>query len=244
MELPPFQPDRAVSPVPPGVPAWAGGPVLLVGGTFDPVHEAHVTLADQARRLAMGGRGTIVFVPAARSPHKGQPPQASDAQRVEMLRLAIADLDRASIWTEELDRSSATQASYWIDTLERAAALGAADIRFLIGADQALAFHRWREARRILGLARALVLPRGGLDSPGALVEAMRGVGVWSEGELERWREGFVRTPVIEVSATAIRDALGDPAQREKPIEHLDERVRAYIVEHGLYPPVEASADE
>jgi nicotinate-nucleotide adenylyltransferase len=232
MESPPFQPDRVEHR---DAPAWSCGVSLLVGGSFDPVHEAHVRLADEARRLALGGRGEIVFVPASRSPHKAQGPSASDEERVEMLGLGALAIEGWSIWRAELDRAGRGEPSYWIETLRQAREGGAGELWFLIGADQAAAFHRWREARAILELARPLVAPRGEIGDADSLARALTATGAWSEDEVEAWRGWFVPTPVHDVSATAIRGALADPARREKPIAGLDPRVQAYILERGLY---------
>ena len=222
-------------------PSWHDGPVLLVGGSFDPVHRAHVSLADEARRLAMQGEGEIVFVPAARSPHKDQAPCASDANRVDMLGLGSVELGGASIWTAELDRAIPGQPSYWVDTLREARDQCEGELRFLIGADQALAFHRWREARAILELAHPIVIPRGGTSTAEDLQGALAQTGAWEARELDMWLSWFAPTPEIDVSATAIREALADPKRRDAPIEGLDRRVHAYILRHGLY---RGSADD
>ena len=239
MESPPFQPDRVLGR---DSPAWDRAGVLLVGGSFDPVHEAHTALADHARRLAMDGEGEIVFVPASRSPHKRGAPLASDRQRVEMLGLAAIGLERWSVWTHEIDRATGGEPSYWIDTLREARSRFDGELRFLIGADQAVAFHRWREHREILELAQPLVAPRCDLGTPDALNAAMEAIDLWSARELDAWRSWFVQTPQIDVSATAIRAALRDPSRRAEPIEGLDASVHAYILRHGLY--LDGSADE
>ncbi len=232
MESPPFKPDRVLGV---DAPAWDRAGVLLVGGSFDPVHEAHTVLADQARRLAMDGRGEIVFVPAARSPHKREAPLASDRQRVDMLGLAALGLERWSVWTHELDRATGGEPSYWIDTLREARSRFEGELRFLIGADQAVAFHLWREPREILDLARPVVLPRRGIGSAAELADSMAPGEAWSAREIDAWKSWLVPTTEISVSASAIREALADPARRGAPIDHLDANVHAYILRHGLY---------
>ncbi|MEZ6241730.1 MAG: nicotinate-nicotinamide nucleotide adenylyltransferase [Phycisphaerales bacterium] len=237
---------------PPITPWPAGeGTAMLVGGTFDPPHVAHVRLSDQARRLTLGDGAWIVYVPAARSPHKQDAPRASDADRVEMVRIATRGFERVAVWTDEIDRAREGGASYWIDTLRRAreakAVGGGAgspplreerderSLRFLIGADQAVAFHRWREFRDILELAAPIVVPRGDVRDAETLVTRLRAAGVWTHAEIDRWRSWLAPTEVIDACATSIRAALADPRRRDRPIEHLDEAVRAYIVREGLY---------
>jgi nicotinate-nucleotide adenylyltransferase len=149
--------------------------VVLFGGTFDPPHLAHAQLAHEARDRAAAdhpGSAWLLAVPAARSPHKSAGPIASDAHRAAMLRLAFADVPRAAVWTDELDRAAAARAaakpdaSFAIDTLRRARAWldahggSAVTLRLLIGADQALALHRWREPAALIALAPPLIMLR------------------------------------------------------------------------------------
>lgn len=224
-------PEPAPTPleVPRGV-----GHVAFFGGSFDPPHVAHVTLADLARReleRRVGSRVFLVFVPAARSPHKEQAPFASDAQRVAMLALAIEGLEHAAIWTDELDRATAGQPSYWVRTLERASALlGGWDLSFIIGADQALTFHRWRGPREMLAMARPLVLPRAPVADADQLRERMARAHFWTEDELDRWAAAFVPIGPLPAASTEVRDARGAPF--ETP---LDPRVLRYAREHHLY---------
>ncbi|GIW73817.1 MAG: putative nicotinate-nucleotide adenylyltransferase [Phycisphaerales bacterium] len=189
--------------------------VVLFGGTFDPPHMAHVLLADQARQAyerSVGEPAMLVFVPAARSPHKAQAPQASDAQRLEMLRLATAGLPRCAVWTDELDRAQPGQPSYWVDTLERARqAVGDRSLVFVIGADQAERFHRWHRPRRMLELAGVLVLPRGDIRTPAQLREAMAASGRWTPQELDRWAKAMVDAAGLPAASTEVRQAKGQP---------------------------------
>jgi nicotinic acid mononucleotide adenylyltransferase len=106
-------------------------------------------------------------------------------------------------------------------------------LRLLIGADQALSFHRWREPREILRLARPAVLVRGEVADAEDLVGKMRGR-YWSREDLDKWRECMVVVERMDVSATRVRGALrdGDVAEVER---WLAPGVAAYIRERGLY---------
>lgn len=207
--------------------------VLLVGGTFDPPHRAHVELARRARdrRCATAG---LVFVPAARSPHKSSGPLASDSERAAMLELAIESVKHAGVWTDEIDRSASGNPSYWIDTLERARSLvGDAWLGFVIGADQAVAFDRWRDARRILEYAEPVVLLREPWTSADVLLDAMRDA--WSDAELERWASCCVDVGTIDVSATEIRTLLHEDRENARLKSVLSPGVLGFIRERGLY---------
>lgn len=205
--------------------------VVLVGGTFDPPHRGHVELSAAARdRVAPGAR--LVFVPAARSPHKTSGPAASDADRVAMLELAIAGVPGAEVWSDELDRAGKGEASYWVTTLDRARGrFPGARLWFVIGADQAVELYRWREPGRILSLAEVIVLPRAPWSDAVSLRAALLGCGAWEAELLERIVAGLVGVGVMPVSATDIRRAL---AEGKEPAE-LHPAVRAYITQRGLY---------
>ncbi len=262
-------PAPGVAPTP--WPAPDGADVLLFGGSFDPPHRGHVEPAVAARDHALGVGAWLVYVPAARSPHKATAPAAADAHRVAMLRLIAADIPRAAVWTDELDRAaasasaaSATSAAsavsavsavsdaaltaqpepqYWVDTLRRAraAAGSAATLAFLIGADQAVAFHRWREPRRMLTLARPVVVLRPPLHDRATLRAEMAASGFWSPEELDSWDHAVcTAAPQIDASATAVRarrTGHAGHASHPGPASSLYPAVAAYIAQHGLYAP-------
>ncbi len=189
--------------------------VALFGGTFDPPHLAHVTLAHLGRReleRRVGAPAFLAFVPAARSPHKDNAPTATDTQRLDMLRLATEGLDRTGIWTDELDRATHGEPSYWARTLERAKSiLPDRTLWFIIGADQAVSFHRWRQPREMLEMAQPVVLPRHPIATASDLRTAMATANFWNEKELDHWAESFVDIDLLRAASTEVRDAQGSP---------------------------------
>lgn len=217
----------AREPTPLPIPEDAAS-VMFVGGTFDPPHRAHVELPMRVRDAAEPG-AWLVYVPAAQSPHKDAGPVASDADRVAMLELALADVPRSAVWTDELDRDSP---SYWVETIRRARRLRPdARLRFVIGTDQAVAFHRWHLAGEILELAEPMVLLREPIGSAEALVEALASARVddqraWSGEAIERWRSWIAPVEPMPAASTDVRGGDGSA---------LATAVRSYIVEHGLY---------
>jgi nicotinate-nucleotide adenylyltransferase len=210
--------------------------LVLCGGTFDPPHRAHTELAALARDWAAGPDAWLVFVPAGRSPFKDAAPTA-DRHRTEMLRLATAQTARSSVWTDEIDRASRGEPSYWIDTLRRAKSLWPrARLWFILGSDQAAAFHRWREPRQILALAQPVILPRAPLTTPEALAGALRETGAWSGEEIALARQLLAPTPVIDSSATAAREILRSRGPDDARLtDLLQPSVLDYIREHRLY---------
>ena len=107
-------------------------------------------------------------------------------------------------------------------------------LRLLIGADQALSFHRWQESRRILGLATPMVMARDEIATREDLVAPMRGVDEWSGEECERWGSWFVELEEINVSATGVREKLR--AMRFADLAGVvDERVIELIRDRNCY---------
>lgn len=199
---------------------------IVFGGTFDPPHRAHV---EWPRRAAEAiGAERVLYVPARINPLKQQTPPASPADRLAMLRLAIAGDARSEIRTIELDRDGP---SYTIDTLrafaeEARVAEPPAELVLLVGADAALGFPKWRDPQAIASLAKVAVMLRPPFDELAfrrAYEEAWRAVDA-SPAIEPRW--------VLDLGADL---ASSTAARREGTDEHLPDAVAAYVREHRLY---------
>jgi len=221
-------------PVPPGV-----GDVVVVGGSFDPPHGGHVRVPERVRRAVAPG-GWLLYVPAGVSPFKvGVARGAGAADRVAMVGLAVAGLERAAVWTDEVDRYvDGGEPSYMVDTLLRAREVAGEGVvfRLMLGADQAAAFHRWREFRKVALLAEPVVVLRPPLGTVSALVAAMRETGAWAEGELLQWARRVAMSDLDTTSSTEIRGTVS--GRSAVGVEGLDEAVARYIDERGLYGAV------
>lgn len=220
----------AQTPVTPMPGLDSASPVMLVGGTFDPPHLAHTELPRQAREIVAPG-AFLYFVPAARSPHKEGGPEATGMQRVAMLRLAFAEIAKADVWTDELDRAASGEPSYWVTTLARARQLvgQARRLLFLVGADQAISFDRWREPERILELAEIVVINRGDVRTKQELADRLAGSSL-----RDRLVDAWCEVDHLEISATAVREALG--VQKESDLRGVVcPEVASYIRTKDLY---------
>jgi nicotinate-nucleotide adenylyltransferase len=159
--------------------------LLVYGGSFDPPHFYHTIAPLSVVGRIYDGDAWVLYVPAARSPHKSRGPFASDEHRLEMLKLALDTPGPRSIWTDEIDRARwerehgrAGGPSYMIDTLRRLKRVLPREnitLRLLIGSDQVAEFHRWKEPRKVIALAEPLVLVR----SSGQRKSGGRGARAW-----------------------------------------------------------------
>ncbi|MCS7090594.1 MAG: nicotinate-nucleotide adenylyltransferase [Limisphaera sp.] len=131
----------------------------LFGGSFDPVHWGHLWAARAA--IEAMGLDRLIFIPAAQSPFKtDHPPQAPPAERVRLLRLALAGQTDCEIDDCELRRGGI---SYTVDTLrEYTQRYPEADLFYLIGADHVPTLPRWRGADEVARRAVFVALIRPG----------------------------------------------------------------------------------
>ena len=141
-------------PLPTAAPA--GRRIGILGGTFDPVHSAHLAVADQALRHLNLDR--ILFMPCATPPHKPDRSILPTEHRLAMLERAIAGDRHFELSTLELDRGGI---SYTWDTLE---ALRQADpedrFYFILGADALAGLDSWHRARDLVSRYSLIVCDR------------------------------------------------------------------------------------
>lgn len=192
----------------------------LLGGTFDPVHYAHLAIAEQTAE-AFGLDG-VLFVPANEPPHKPQGAAASAPDRATMVALAIADNPRFRLSRVELDRPGP---SYAVDTLERLQTDDPADYVFILSSEALSGLKSWRDPDRLLELCRIAVVPR-----PGFPMLERSWVAEQFPGREERVL--FMDGPRLGHSASDIRRRVA----ARRSIRYLVPReVQAYIAERGLY---------
>lgn len=196
--------------------------VGVLGGSFDPVHLAHLIIAEEARvQLHLE---KVLFVPA------GQPYMKSDrgitpaGQRLEMVRLAIASNPCFEASSIDVDRPGP---SYTVDTLDvlRDTFPQWRELYFIIGWDSLASLPRWREPQRILEMCWLVAVPRPGVERPDVkdLERSIPGVSS---------RVIMLEKPVLSLSSTDLRDKV----RRGTPIRYLTpEPVEQYITRNGLY---------
>jgi nicotinate-nucleotide adenylyltransferase len=202
--------------------------VGVLGGTFDPIHLGHLAIADQVRAALRLDR--VLFVPAARPPHKMNADVSPAADRAAMVALAIAGNPAFAMCEIELHRDGP---SYTVDTLgelaDEAARQGVArDLYFILSVEALAGFKRWHEPARLLELARLAVVARPGapLPDPRRLASMLPG------GAAAADRVECVETFPSPVSASGVRSRVASG----RAIDDLvPPAVAAYIRDHRLY---------
>jgi len=203
----------------------AAGSIGVFGGTFDPIHVAHLAVAQEA--LEALGLERVVFVPAGQPPHKPGQVISSGEHRLAMVELAIAGNERFAVDRLELDRAGP---SYTVDTLEALRAPGIAsgrapDLTLILSAEAFLGLPTWNEPRHVLELACVAVAPRDGY--PGASAAF-----VTEHFPDQLARVVFLDGPRLRLSATELRDR----AAAGRSLRYLvPDAVAAYIDDHDLY---------
>jgi nicotinate-nucleotide adenylyltransferase len=202
--------------------------LLVFGGTFDQPHVAHIALPLLAAQKI--GAEHVAFVPAAQSPLKIEQAQTPAFHRLNMLRLALADVPQALILMDELDRAKRQprKPSYTVDTLAnlRLRLPVEARLYLLIGADQVRLFHRWHQFDRIGALAEPIAMLRPP-DDPDTLLKTLP-----RKQDRLYWSKRLVMLPQIDVSSSWIRQCL---AQGESVTGFVPPAVLDYIRRNKLY---------
>jgi nicotinate-nucleotide adenylyltransferase len=135
--------------------------IALYGGTFDPVHCAHLGVARNALEQAQLDR--VIFIPAAQSPLKSHTPMAEAAARLQMLELALQNEPNFDLDPYEIERGGI---SYTVETVRHFThRYPQADLFWIIGGDQFEQLDRWRRIDELAQMLRFLVLPRTGADT-------------------------------------------------------------------------------
>ncbi len=206
-------------------------PVGVMGGTFDPIHLGHLTVAEQTRQEL--DLSSVLFVPNGDPPHKRGRAITSAAHRMAMVELAVSDNPAFRVSRIEVDRAGP---SYAVDTLAELAARADAEGRarpvFILSVEALWGFPAWRDPRRILELCRVAVVPRRGTPAPDA---------AWLARELPGLEDRLLHLdgPHLGHSATDIRDRVA----AGRSIRYLVlPAVESYIGEHQLYRAAARSA--
>ena len=185
--------------------------VIIFGGSFDPIHNGHLSLAREALRCGLAGE--VWFMVSPQNPHKQQCALTDETQRLEMVKLAVEGEEGLVACDFEF---SLPRPSYTFNTLQALEeTFPHCEFSLLIGADNWEKFDRWYNASGILSRYRVIVYPR---DND--VVPVLPAGVVWLPAQL------------CDVSSTMVREAVatGSPVSGLVPPV-----VEEYVKKNGLY---------
>jgi nicotinate-nucleotide adenylyltransferase len=191
----------------------------VFGGAFNPVHLAHLIIAEDVRQQMHLEK--VLFIPYANPPHKDFSKLAEAKHRIAMLELAVKSNPHFEVSDIEVKRGS-SEKSYTVNTLMELREIFKKDeIKpyLIIGMDNLVELHTWKDPGKLFVLSEVCVLNR-----PGYLIQDVN-------NEFYR-KVTFVPAPNIDISATEIRHKI----KEDKSIKYLvPDEVEKYIFEHKLY---------
>ncbi|MGF0046851.1 nicotinate-nucleotide adenylyltransferase [Streptococcus hyointestinalis] len=182
----------------------------LLGGNFNPVHNAHLTIADQVRQQL--GLDEVLLMPEYQPPHVDKKTTISEKHRLRMLELAVRDIEGLGIETIELERKGI---SYTYDTMKLLTEKNPdVDYYFIIGADMVAYLPKWHRISELIQMVQFV-----GVQRPKYKAGTSYPV-IW------------VDVPLLDISSSLIRRQL---EEGKKPNFLLPKAVLDYIEKEGLY---------
>ncbi len=166
----------------------------LFGGTFDPVHNGHLIIAENIREQA--GLDIVTFIPSANPPHKHRELMFDAEQRFNMLSEAVRNNPNFNVSDIEMQRKGP---SFTIDTIREIKAGLSPETRlsFIVGKDNLYELETWRETKAILEECTVLAADR--------ICEKKLDIPDWLSSKVV-----FVKVPLIEISSSMIRKRIGE----------------------------------
>ena len=216
----------------------SSAPVGILGGTFDPIHNGHLRLAQEA--LEQCGLAAVRIIPAGIPPHRNEPHAAAE-HRLEMTRLAVADNAAFILDEREIHRNGP---SYTVDTLAalRGELGGGQPLCLLMGGDAFLQLDTWHEWKRLFELAHIVIMQRNGRPLGNLIEQASTALREEYQARLApspnalhetaAGRIAVIDMPTLEISATDIRNRC---AQGQSLRYLVPDAVAEYIQSHHLY---------
>ena len=196
-----------------------------MGGTIDPVHHAHLFIAEVARATAMLDR--VIWIPAGDPPHKDRRVSPQE-HRYAMVLLATASNPCFEVSRLELERQGPSYTLYTLRHFQEQ--YPGSELFFITGADTVLELLTWHRHEEVIRACRFLAVPRPGYD-----LDALDRV---LPPEYVQ-RIELLPAPGVEISSTEIRARV----QAGQPVRYLlPEPVEAYLLKHGLYREEPADA--
>jgi nicotinate-nucleotide adenylyltransferase len=191
----------------------------IFGGTFNPVHTAHLIMAESVKEQIKLSK--VLFVPSLNPPHKDADKLTDPQKRLEMVRLAIEGNDSFEASSIEIE-SAVGSISFTVDTLIALRKIYREEqvkLYLIIGLDQLIELHTWKDPGKLFMLSEVIVINRPG----------------YTVGQIQNDYTGqvmYVPVPSIDISSTEIRHMV----REGKSIRYMvPSNVEKYIKENNLY---------
>ena len=194
--------------------------VGIIGGTFDPIHLAHIYIAEEAKKKL--NLDKVIFMPAGIQPLKTDKKVTEASLRLEMVQKAIEGKIGFEVSDYEIKKEGK---SYTYKTLEHFYK-EYKDLYFITGADCLLDIDKWKEIEKIFSLCKFVVFTRPGYNN-NELVNKKRFVEEKYNGDII-----LLEVPGLHISSTEIREKI---INNEKVDDILPAVVLDIIKEKGLY---------
>ena len=197
----------------------------LMGGTFDPIHNGHLTLAYYAYKLYK--LDEVWFLPNGNPPHKHTPDILKNVQdRLKMTSLAIENVPYFKLNTYETDKATT---SYSYQTIAHfCEKYPEHHYYFILGADSLFSIESWVHPELIIGKISILAAYRDDIDTPEEMEEQITYLNQKFDGDIR-----LLKTPLVPVSSHEIRQAVSNGVKKEQlPVPP---KVADYIFNHNLY---------
>ena len=198
--------------------------VAVFGGTFDPPHIGHTALVKQV--LNHNIAHSILFIPAPNPPHKQKQRKTPFKHRLNMLKLATANIPNTDI--SLIENETPNNLSYTYNTMQLLAQqFKQSQIKLLIGGDSLQQLHTWYNSKKLVNEFEFIIYPRGdGNLSEGELNP------VWSKQEQNKLLNAQYNFPMHDISSTEIRNRI---KTQQDVASLLHKGVLSYIKKHALY---------
>ena len=198
--------------------------VGIFGGSFDPVHVGHLWIGEAATETLRLDR--LLWIPTATQPLKPGGSLATDQQRLEMLRLAIAGREGHVVDDREILREGT---SYSVDTVaELKMEMPDAELFLVIGSDSLASIRKWKEPERLSERVTLSVVQRGG-EPP---IDFQVLDGICDSSRVDQFQKHVLNMPVIEISSSEIRQRIGEGRAVRYRVPHA---VESYLRASQLY---------
>lgn len=196
------------------------GKIGILGGTFDPIHMAHLKLAEYA--LSELELTKVIFIPAAVPPHKRNRMITDSEHRFNMTKLAIGYNDRFEVSDMELKMDGASYTARTLSILYEENP----NLCFILGADSYMALDTWFHPEIIMAKAQIACACRDGI--PTAELKCKAGEYGTKYGAVTH----FLSMPDTDISSTMLRQMISEGKDVK---QYIPEQVMEYIRTNNLY---------